>query len=72
MKQLILKAIATRKRLNRLGKSYIRSEQFICNLEYWIANGANIAVIVANHEPELRLLMTKNFIKQFEILKQTL
>ena len=69
MKQLILKAISNRKRLNRLGKSCYTSTQFIRNLEYWISNGANIAEIVANHEPELRLLMTRNFIKQFEILK---
>jgi hypothetical protein len=72
MKQLIQKAIANRKRLNRLGKSYHRSEQFIINLEYWIASGASILVIVENHEAALRLLMTKNFIKQFEILKEGL
>ena len=69
MKTLIKKAISNRKRLNRLNKSFIRSEQFIRNLEYWLANGASVETIVQNHEKALRLMMTKNFIKQFEILK---
>lgn len=69
MKNLLQKAIANRKRLNKQNKSYYRCEQFIKNLEYWISTGASIAVIVENHEPALRLLMTKNFIDKFEILK---
>ena len=66
MKKLIIKALANRKRLNRQNKSFIRSEQFIRNLEYWMGTGADINTIVQNHEKALRLMMTKNFIKQFD------
>ena len=72
MLNLIQKAIRIRKRLNRLGKSHYKSEQFIRNLEYWIGSGASIKNIVQNHEPALRIMMTINFIKQFEKLKEKL
>lgn len=66
MKALLLKAISLRKRLNRTNKSYVRSEQFIRNLEYWIANGANINQIVQKWEKEIRLMMPPNMMKEFE------
>lgn len=72
MKKLIIKAIRNRKRLNRLNKSYIRSEQFIRNLEHWIASGASIKTIVDRHEGKLRLMLTRNFIGEFEMLKKEL
>jgi len=68
MKQLLIKAIKNRKRLNSLNKSHIRSEQFIRNLEYWLSCNADINKLVKRHEAEIRILMTKNFINQFEKL----
>ena len=69
MKHLLQNAIKNRKRLNKLNKSYYRSEQFIRNLEHWIASGASIKTIVENHEAAIRLMLTKNFIEKFELLK---
>ena len=68
MKQLLLKAISIRKRLNRTNASFVRSEQFICNLEYWIANGANIDQIVQKWEKEVRLMLPPNMMGEFEKL----
>ena len=70
MKHFLLKIIANRKRLNRLGKSHVRSEQFIRNLEYWLSCGADVGKIVNRHEAAIRLLMTSNFVNEFERLKK--
>ena len=68
MKQLLLKAISIRKRLNRINKSYVRSEQFIRNLEYWIANNANVDQIAQKWEKQVRLMLPPNMMGEFEKL----
>jgi hypothetical protein len=69
MRDLVLKAMANRKRLNKKGLSHpdFRSEQFMKNMGYWLANGADVFDIIKNHEPELRIMMTTNFKKRFDM-----
>lgn len=68
MKSLLLRAISTRRKLNEANKSNYRSEQFIKNLEYWIANGADIDKIVQKHENLIRLMLPPSFMNKFEKL----
>ena len=39
------------------------------NLSYWLHNGADASTIIKNYEPEIRIMMTSNFIKNMDILR---
>jgi len=72
MKQLLLSAIRLRLQLIRTNRSRIQIPERLCKeLLYWINNGADIERLVQKRDVEIRAILTPNYMKKYEQLKQT-